>query len=98
MSKSKPKNKPGIHLFKSKEYTGSIKSDKGNRNLYEVRWFWHLVASNGRIIARSSETYTRKGNAVKSIYSAARVFWEGPPDELIPYYDHSLPGEPVRYC
>ena len=84
-----PKHKPGIHLFKDYEYTtGKSKP---------VRWFyWHLVSSNGRIIARSSETYTRMGNAVKSIRIVAGML--GWPYQQIKYFDHSQPGAPVKYC
>lgn len=85
------KHKTGIHLFKG--YPLSV-MDK-----LTGHWWWHIVASNGRIIARSSETYSRKGNAVKSIITAATIFEGGKrPWELIPYYDHSQPGAPVKYC
>jgi len=83
---SKTKNKPGVHLYKN------------NDNMYgralklKPEWYWHIVASNGRIIARSSETYSRKSAAVKSIKIAAKLF-----DPLVSkelgafrvYYDHS---------
>ena len=63
------------------------------------KFYWHIVASNGRIIARSSETYSRKDNAVKGIITAATIFEGGNrPWELIPYYDHSQPGSPVKHC
>jgi hypothetical protein len=55
-------------------------------------WYWHIVARNGRIIARSSETYTRKGNAVKSIKVAAKIFDPLVSNELGAfhmYHDHS---------
>jgi uncharacterized protein YegP (UPF0339 family) len=78
-TKHKP-HKPGIHLLK--DNTGR-----------KVWWYWRIVASNGRIIARSSETYTRKGNAVKSMKAAARVF-----HNTKMYYDHSKPNlEPQSY-
>jgi uncharacterized protein YegP (UPF0339 family) len=88
-----PKHKPGIHLYKT---TGGFSASSPDR---KPEWFWHLVSSNGRIIARSSETYTRKGNAVKSIIVVATIFEGGRrPYELIPYYDHSQPGAPVKHC
>lgn len=79
--------------MKTKERVGSIKSNKLNNDLYEYRWYWHIVASNGRIIARSSETYTRKGNAVKSIKVVASIF-ELP--DWHKYYDHSQPNTPLK--
>jgi uncharacterized protein YegP (UPF0339 family) len=82
------KLKPGIHLHKSYNWK-PIKKGTGYQG--KTEWYWNIVSKNGRIIARSSETYTRKGNAKKSILVAAEIFLGGKPYELIPYYDHSKP-------
>lgn len=83
---SKTKNKPGIHL-----YCGIMSKDKPNIKHYYKGWYWHIVAKNGRIVARSSKTYTRKSGAVKSIKIAANIFrYEHP----FSYFDHSLPDIP----
>jgi hypothetical protein len=87
---AKTKLKPGIHLYKT---TGGFSASSPDR---KPQWYWHIVARNGRIIARSSETYTRKGNAKKSILVAAEIFLGGKPYELIPYYDHSKPDSPLQ--
>lgn len=90
MKAKTPKHKPGIHLHKSYNWK-PVKKVNGYQGRTE--WYWHIVASNGRIIARSSEAYTRKGNAVKSIKAAARVFYG-----TTLYYDHSKPNlEPQSY-
>jgi len=81
---SKTKNKPGIHLFRIDHYTGGV----------DYTWYWHIVARNGRIIARSSETYTRKSGAVKSIATAAMIFAPEAINNL--YYDHSKKYSPVQ--
>lgn len=82
------KNKPGIHLLTTTvTYIAS-----GKRKEY----YWHIVASNGRIIARSSETYTRKSGAVKSIKVAARIFILGYDSTGPQYYDHSKPDCPLK--
>jgi hypothetical protein len=85
---SNTKNKPGIHLHKTEHYTGGV----------EVTWYWNIIASNGREIARSSETYTRKAGAVKSIKVAARIFMDSlnAPDVYKAYYDHSKPDCPLQ--
>jgi uncharacterized protein YegP (UPF0339 family) len=95
MAKTKPKHRPGIHLFKSQNW----KPVKKKNGAYEGKpeWYWHVVSSNGRIIARSSETYTRKGNAVKSIRIVANVFYMQFQDNGTPaYYDHSQPDSPLK--
>ena len=89
MTTKKQTRKAGIHLQKT--IAPNIRTGRHE-------WYWDLVASNGRIIARSSETYTRKGNAIKSILVAAGIFLGGKPYELIPYYDHSKPGSPFKHC
>lgn len=90
---SKTKNTPGIHLFKSHDWKPIKKGDKCQG---KPEWYWHIVARNGRIIARSSETYSRKGDAKNSILVAAGIFLGGKPYELIPYYDHSKPDSPIK--
>ena len=70
---SKPKNKPGIHLHKSHHW----KSRK-------PEYYWNFIAKNGRIIARSSEVYSSKRTAIKSIQITADHF-EGNQH----YYDHT---------
>jgi uncharacterized protein YegP (UPF0339 family) len=84
------KNKPGIHLYK----TEISKNDKAAKALgLKTEFYWHIVARNGRIIARSSETYTRKSGAVKSIKITGQAFWSectGSKD-WGRYYDHSKP-------
>jgi uncharacterized protein YegP (UPF0339 family) len=72
------KNKPGIHLFKSK--TSIYDKPLG----VKPGWYWHIVSKNGRIIARSSETYTTKRSAVKSISIVASHF-----ESNQHYFDHS---------
>jgi hypothetical protein len=84
---SKTKNKPGIHLFKTDHYTGGV----------DTTWYWHIVARNGRIIARSSETYSRKAGAVKSIKIAANLFYTQLSNAGRPaYYDHSKKDSPLK--
>lgn len=84
---SKTKNKQGIHLFKSYNWK-PVKNGTGYQG--KTEWYWHIVAKNGRIIARSSETYTRKGNAVKSIKVAYDILFGGI------YYDHSKPDSELQ--
>lgn len=79
----KTKNKPGIHLFA----TDYKLIDTGKPEFYG-----HIVARNGRIIARSSETYTRKSGAVKSIRVAAEIFRY---KHTVSFYDHSKPDSPL---
>ncbi len=87
---NKTKLKPGIHLRKKVVYIPELKKNKS--------WFWwQIVASNGRIIARSSETYTRKGNAVKSIKVVAQLFYFQFQDNgFCGYYDHSKPDSKLQ--
>lgn len=79
----KTKNKPGIHLMKTK-----YPDTKGR-----ICFFWHIVAHNGRIIARSNETYAWKSGAVKSIKVAAEIFRY---DHPASYYDHSKQDSPLK--
>jgi hypothetical protein len=58
-----------------------------------IEYYWHITARNGRIIARSSETYSRKSGAVKSIKTAAQIFRY---DHPASYYDHSKPDLPIQ--
>lgn len=85
MNKTKPKHRPGIHL-----YCEIMSKPKGGIKYHYKGWYWHIVSKNGRIIARSSETYTRKGNAVKSIKVAYDILFGGN------YYDHSKPDSPLQ--
>ena len=86
---SKTKNKPGIHLVKRRVYIEEAQKHK-------TWYWWKIVSKNGRIIVRSSETYSRKAGAKKSILIAAEIFLGGKPYELIPYYDHSKPDSPLQ--
>jgi uncharacterized protein YegP (UPF0339 family) len=80
---SKTKLKPGIHLRKRVVYIPELKKNKS--------WFWwQIVSKNGRIIARSSETYTRKAGAIKSMKVAELIFVEAST-----YHDHSKPDSPL---
>lgn len=95
MSKSKqPKHKSGIHLYR----TAVSSFKKGGVYYIKTHWYWHLVSRNGRIIARSSETYTRKGNAVKSINVARKIFQDSIAVAGVykAYYDHSKPDSPLQ--
>jgi uncharacterized protein YegP (UPF0339 family) len=78
---TKPTNSPGIHLF-----TTITKKKVGAKYQYTKEYYWHIISKNGREIARSSETYTRKANAVKSIKVAADVFKY---KNTNMYYDHN---------
>jgi hypothetical protein len=85
--------KPGIHLHKT------ITKRSNGRTITAIKeWYWILIAKNGKTIARSSETYKRRCDAVKSIITSATIFLGGKPYELIPYYDHSQPGVPIKHC
>lgn len=81
----KTKNKPGVHLL----ITSVTYIVSGKKKEY----YWHITARNGRIIARSSETYTRKSGAVKSIKVAALAFQDSLTIGGVykAYYDHSKP-------
>lgn len=84
------KHSPGIHLHRT-----VVKRKVGAKYQYRTEYYWNLIASNGKEIARSSETYSRKANAVKSIKVAARVFC--PVGGLNPYYyDHSMKDSPLK--
>jgi uncharacterized protein YegP (UPF0339 family) len=83
------KNKPGIHLVKRKVYIEEAQKHK-------TWYWWKIVSKNGRIIARSSEAYTRKSGAVKSIRIVARTFYEQTLPKGKPmYYDHSKKDSPL---
>lgn len=79
----KIKNKPGIHLFKTSRRVNEF-------GISQWEYYWHIVARNGRIIARSSETYSRKSGAVKSMKAAELIFVE-----TSVYHDHSKEGSPL---
>jgi uncharacterized protein YegP (UPF0339 family) len=85
---SKTKNKPGIHLLETKwKHVLTGKPD----------YHWHIVSRNGRIIARSSETYSRKSGAVKSISTTFKIFQDSLAVGGVykAYYDHSKPDCPL---
>jgi hypothetical protein len=83
----KTKNKPGIHLIE--DFAASVDGTT-------LCYYWHIVSRNGRIIARSSETYTRKSGAVKSIKVAAQIFILAYDSDGPLYYDHSKPNSPLQ--
>jgi hypothetical protein len=84
---SKTKNKPGIHLHKTSRRVSEL-------GISQWEYYWNIIASNGREIARSSETYTRKAGAVKSIKTAAKIFWDNTNQYM--YYDHSKKESPLK--
>ncbi len=69
---SKAKNKPGIHLLETRGFES------------RRQYYWNFIAKNGREIARSSEVYSSKRSAIKSIQIMADHF-EGNQH----YYDHT---------
>jgi uncharacterized protein YegP (UPF0339 family) len=73
---SKSKKQAGIHLYKVKRYTNKLKA--------KSQWHWNLVSTNGRIIAKSSENYSSKKNAITSIMIVAKYF-----NDNQHYYDHT---------
>lgn len=73
------KNKPGIHLMKESETES---------NPY---YYWHAIASNGRITA-NGETYSRKSIALNSIRSTAKTLGGS---GRFKYYDHSKKDSPL---
>jgi hypothetical protein len=85
---SKTKNKAGIHLHKT---TKKAWSKKKGYSVFAPSFYWNLIASNGREIARSSETYSSKAGAVKSIKSALEILMINANTSLtkVSYYDHS---------
>lgn len=88
---SETKNKPGIHLYKDYEY-------QAGKSMPVYYWYWHIVSKNGRIIARSSETYSRKSGAVRSIKTAAKIFQDSicEAGTYKAYYDHSKKDSPLQ--
>lgn len=78
---SKQNRKPGIHLHKT---TGGFYASSPDS---KPEYYWILIARNGKTIAKSSETYKRKGSAVRSIAIAAAHF-----DNNNHYYDHTTGG------
>jgi uncharacterized protein YegP (UPF0339 family) len=73
---AKSKKQAGIHLYKTKIYTIGSTS--------KWAWHWNLVSTNGRIIAKSSENYSSKSSAIKSIMIVAKYF-----NNNQHYYDHT---------
>lgn len=82
---SNTKNKPGIHI----DYDVRRESDG---HWYKM-WQWYIVAKNGNIVGRSWRWYKRKGDAVKSIATAAMIFAPDAINNL--YYDHSKKDSPL---
>lgn len=64
----KTNRKPGIHLHKSLPTIPEAQIGIG------AEYYWILIAKNGKTIARSSETYKRKRDAVRSINIASDIF------------------------
>lgn len=89
---AKTKHRPGIHLFKGKRRSGSIKTDKENCDIYEAYYYWHTQAKNGRITA-NGETYKTKGGALDGISSAAKTLGG---TGRFKYYDHTQPDSPLK--
>lgn len=81
MPKQKPVKKKklseGIHLHRT-EITAHKKRG------VKPQWYWNLIARNGRELARSSETYSSKAAATRSILSVATYF-----DNNQHYFDHT---------
>lgn len=78
----KQNRKPGIHLKRVQYVRGP------------GEYYWILIAHNGKTIARSSETYKRKGGAVRSMKLADDLFLCHSH-----YYDHSsltMKGNPEK--
>lgn len=80
----KVNRKPGIHL-----HCSAPRVTEMGVNINE--YYWILIAKNGKTIARSSETYKRKGSAVKSIAVAEEIF-----DSKGYFYDHTTGGVGVE--
>ena len=38
-------------------------------------WRWRFIAPNGRILACSSEGYTRRAKAINCFHSISKAFW-----------------------
>ena len=85
---SKTKNKPGIHLFKKHYYSQVKNSNKVER---KPKYFWHIVAPNGRITA-NNQTYSRKSIALNGIRSTAKTLGAS---GKFKYFDHSKKDSPL---
>jgi uncharacterized protein YegP (UPF0339 family) len=46
-------------------------------------WRWRLVAKNGRIIADSSEGYTRQADCLEAVNRVADAFIDGHSTEIV---------------
>lgn len=87
----KTKHAPGIHLHKTEPSVYDAAMG------LKPEFYWNLIASNGREICRSSETYTRKENAAKSMKTAANLFYAQVSSTGKPaYYDHSEKDSPLK--
>lgn len=85
----KQNRKPGIHLHHTEWKSVATKKP--------IEYYWILIARNGKTIARSSETYKRKGSAVRSISIAAKLFAGSVGVTGGHYYDHSSGGDLLNY-
>lgn len=85
---SKQNRKPGIHLHKTKARRVLTPTTP---DYHPAEYYWILIAKNGKTIAKSSETYKRKRDAVRSIVIAEEIF-----DSKGYYYDHTTGGVQVE--
>lgn len=81
----KQNRKPGIHLHKSMPSISEAQIGIG------AEYYWILISKNGKTIARSSETYKRKRDAVRSIKVASDIIRYVKPSS---FYDHT--GKEVK--
>lgn len=79
----KANRKPGIHLHKSLPTIPEAQIGIG------AQYYWILIASNGKTIARSSETYKTKRATLRSMRISAEIMTGHKPIE---YYDHTRKG------
>lgn len=84
----KTKHSPGIHLHHT-----MVKRKVGAKYQYRVEYYWNIIASNGKEIARSSNIYSRKAGAVRSIKVAANIFKY---KNTNLFYDHSKKDSPLK--
>jgi uncharacterized protein YegP (UPF0339 family) len=89
--------KQGIHLYKSvKEKVVFDKRLKINVRQFAIAYYWHIVASNGKILCHS-ENYTRKYNAKKSLRAVAESFNLIMDGYRIAFHDHTNSNQPIGY-
>jgi hypothetical protein len=83
----KVNRKPGIHLHKTERFGFKItKVTKKPVGTMFSQYYWILIAKNGKTVAKSSETYKRKRDAVRSIKIASNIFRFVSPSS---FYDHT---------